>query len=186
MRGTLESNRRAKAAAIYGYLLEAGVTPLEAGTWTPEVIQARLRPLGTTPVSAETWEVAMQMLAGAPVAEFDFTHPDDPFDGINGEPITQGPRPGDVVEMPDGKRGVIDGGDHYGPGFLMVVLNASAHRSPDTGHVSCSGGPCPCVPVENVTRTGTVVQKFWRWKDTPRRDGGVDYLARVTLWTVTS
>ena len=164
---------------------EAGVTPLEARTLSPDQIVTRTRALR---IHREhilaAWPIVLDLLDGAPIVEHDFTQPADPFDGLDGGPIAQGPRPGDVVELADGRRGVIDGGDHYGPGFLMVVLSASAHRSPTSGHVSCSGGPCPAVPVDTVERAGTVVQKFWRWRDTPRRDGGIDYYARVTLWKV--
>lgn len=179
------SRDRANAALLFGYLSEAGVTPLEAAALTPADLVTRTRALHLSVTDlVAAWPATLEMLAGNPVPDYDFTQPDDPFDGLNGGPITQGPRAGDVVELADGRRGVIDGGDHYGPGFLMVVLGASAHRSPTSGHVSVSGGPCPCVPVDTVERSGTVVQRFWRWKDRPRAGGGIEYNARVTLWKV--
>lgn len=92
------------------------------------------------------------------------------------------PQPGDVAIVDvygERKRGVLDGGNHYGEENAMVVINASAFRG---DYVSCSGGPCPCVPKASLFYLGTTEQRFWKWKDRPRAGGGEDYTMTVNLW----
>ena len=96
------------------------------------------------------------------------------------------PSPGDVVRMADGRRAVIDGGNHYGRDHVMAVVGASAFWGSSHGsgeYVSCSGGPCPCIPKSQLLHAGTTEQTFWRWKDRPRRDGGENFTRTVNLWT---
>lgn len=116
--------------------------------------------------------------------------------------VMQGIRPeaGDVVRLDGdwwgaetGSHGVINGGDHYGPDDAMVVFNlyggaafrgpASAHAPDQRPSVSCSGGPCPAIPKKDLRYVGTVEQRFWRWKDIPRADGGEEYTETVSLWS---
>lgn len=48
---------------------------------------------------------------------------------------------------------------------------------------SASGGPfIAFVPDATLRKIGTIKATFWRWKDTPRAGGGVDYEKEVTLW----
>jgi hypothetical protein len=110
------------------------------------------------------------------------------------------PRPGDVVEIvgdryyaKNGKagcRGVIDS-TMYGEDLFMVVLGASAFfgcssERPSCTHehecVSCSGGPCPAVHLNELVAGGQISHRFWHWKDYPRAGGGVDYVRLVNLW----
>ena len=110
------------------------------------------------------------------------------------------PQPGDVVEMPDPYdatktvRGVIDGGDNYGPDRLMVVLKASAFRghaslrsADDDIYVSCSGGPCPNIAKDAVEFVGTTEQRFWWWKRKgwAQAHNAVEYVETVNLWRKT-
>lgn len=112
------------------------------------------------------------------------------------------PQPGDVIVLngrytgvKSGTRAVIDG-SHYrwdfedgkGP-VVLAVFAASAFRgtshrgqSDDSLYVSCSGGPCPFVPIAELTYAGTTAHIFWRWKDWPRKDGGEHYTHTVNLW----
>ena len=55
-----------------------------------------------------------------------------------------------------------------------------ANNGPE--YVSVSGGPCPFVPLGELTYVGPITHTFWRWKDLPRRDGGVSYERDVRLW----
>jgi hypothetical protein len=71
------------------------------------------------------------------------------------------------------------------------VFGASAFRgsshglvgAPSGHYVSCSGGPCPCIPVEDLTYVGRTTQRFWRWHDIPRAGGGEDFELEVNLWS---
>lgn len=116
-------------------------------------------------------------------------------------------QPGDVVVDQDGKRAVVDG-SYFGTDFedgkgpvVMTVYSASAFRGRDrslmslvedgmTGAgkrggetVSCSGGPCPMVPISELTYVGETEQRFWHWKDgIARAHNGVDYTATVAMW----
>lgn len=108
------------------------------------------------------------------------------------------PTPGDVIVLSPhrsvawgaGKRAVIDS-THFGMDLgkgpiVLAVVGASAFRPTqppaDGPYVSCSGGPCPFVPLSNLRHVGTTEQSFWHWKDYPRRDGGETYTAVVNLW----
>lgn len=108
------------------------------------------------------------------------------------------PKPGDAVRIDGpyyaaktpGTIGIIDGGERYGPAHAMVVLNASVFWGPDsayardqTEHVSCSGGPCPCVPVADLVLVGRYTYRPWRWIDLPRAGGGAHYDRTVNLWS---
>ena len=103
------------------------------------------------------------------------------------------PRAGDLVQFPDGRRGVIDSAKYPGD-LLQVCLNWSAFRA--VLHVSCSGGPIPAVQMEDLTFSGRLgVAAFWRWKDgiaqadiaqadIAQADNGVSYTATVPIWNV--
>lgn len=107
------------------------------------------------------------------------------------------PQAGDVVTIDRpylglalGTRAVIDGGNHYGGGFVMAVVGASAFRGPSsayasdqTPYVSCSGGPCPCIPESDLVYVGTTEQTFWRWRGLPCAGSGEEYTLTVNLWS---
>jgi uncharacterized Zn-finger protein len=116
------------------------------------------------------------------------------FDNVRShEPVT--PRPGDVVMLDGpywgakpGARAVIDG--HSGicdDDEVLICFGASAfrggrnHNDPDV-YVSCSGGPVPCVKLDELTPDGTTDREFWRWKTYPQAGGGEVYTATVNLW----
>lgn len=56
----------------------------------------------------------------------------------------------------------------------------------DTGrvYVSCSGGPATIhTPIDGAEFAGVFAeQRFWRWKDVPRANGGRDYRLFVPVW----
>jgi hypothetical protein len=99
------------------------------------------------------------------------------------------PKAGDVVIVDTdayyaakrGDRGVIDAtlyGDKLG-----FVLGASAYRSKETGHVSCSGGPCPPVDPAELKFAGRETQRFWSWgPNGPGAGNGVEYEVLVNAW----
>lgn len=93
------------------------------------------------------------------------------------------PRAGDLVQFPDGRRGVIDSAKYPGD-LLQVCLNWSAFRA--VLHVSCSGGPIPAVRMEDLSFSGRLgAAGFWRWKDgTAQADNGISYTATVPIWNV--
>lgn len=104
------------------------------------------------------------------------------------------PTPGDVIILPDGQRAVIDSayfGVDFENGRGPIVLAVCAYsvfrgdgssRYNTDGHVSASGGPCPFVPLSQLTHAGTTEQRFWKWADYPRGGGGVDYVHTVNLY----
>lgn len=116
-------------------------------------------------------------------------------------------QPGDVVRIdsnhdsliPVGSRAVVDG-SHFGMDFddgvgpmVLTVANlygGAAFRGPNSKHdsdqsekVSCSGGPCPFIPMGELVYEGETEQRFWRWKSTPQKDGGEEYTRTVNLWS---
>lgn len=130
------------------------------------------------------------------------------------EILSPKPQPGDVVTIlgsyydvrkladdDPGRRAVIDGshfgmdlGHERGP-VVLAVLRASAFYGPSVSHadpandgpsyVSCSGGPCPFVPLADLQPAGTTERGFWRWKSFPCAGGGLEYRRTVNHWTAT-
>jgi len=99
------------------------------------------------------------------------------------------PKAGDLVRIVNskweseiGKEGVIDSGTYGYEDLLMVCLSYSAFRD-ETGRVSCSGGPVPAVPIEELVHKGEFKDVwFWKWRDRPRAGGGVSYQLSVPVW----
>lgn len=88
------------------------------------------------------------------------------------------PEPGDVILTPGGVRYVIDGshfgidfGDGRGPKVLAVTNLHGGRAYRDEDKVSASGGPCPLIPLSELTHIGETEQKFWRFKNGIRRAG---------------
>lgn len=110
--------------------------------------------------------------------------------------MTLKPVPGDVVRLDGpymgvaaGARAVIDGGPLTDDVEVLAVCAPSAFRGASrrggAEYVSVSGGPCPLIPVKDLTYEGTTTQRFWRWLDRPRKGGGIDYELTVNLWSWT-
>jgi hypothetical protein len=107
-------------------------------------------------------------------------------DGVESSELTHArltrPRPGDLIEWPDGKRGrvwtvgtgLVDAGEVH-------VCNELGSAFLSRGSVSISGGPFTVLKLtelEPAMRCG--VERFWNWGDRlAGADQGVDYyLAR--------
>jgi hypothetical protein len=108
------------------------------------------------------------------------------------------PQPGDAVRLDsatyygarEGAIAIIDSTHYDWEGRCLIVFAASAFRGPETAYspdqtesVSCSGGPCPLVRMADLKPAGTREQRFWRWRDMPRANGGVNYRRTVPLWS---
>ncbi len=61
----------------------------------------------------------------------------------------------------------------------------SSHRS-EIEWLTTSGGPFFSVVIGEdllgLRRIGPIKRTFWRWRDYPRADGGIEYERDVTLW----
>lgn len=113
---------------------------------------------------------------------------------MNTNQDTPAPKPGDVVVDSEGTRYVIDGShfgidfdDGQGPKVLAIsnLFGGRAYRDGD--HVSASGGPCPFIPLGELSHDGTTEQLFWRFKDGLRRSGNVEeYVMTVNTFSWSS
>lgn len=98
------------------------------------------------------------------------------------------------VAVVDGSHWGCDLDDGRGPICLAVLAyscfwgpaitrtNPADERPP---YVSASGGPCPFVPLAEMTRAGRAEGHYWRWRGMPEAGGGVPYTREVNLWTWT-
>jgi hypothetical protein len=107
------------------------------------------------------------------------------------------PQPGDAVRLDsttyygarEGAIAIIDSTHYDWEGRCLIVFAASAFRGKASKYsdgpefVSCSGGPCPLVRLADLKPAGMREQRFWRWIDLPRADGGEDYRRTVPLWS---
>lgn len=85
----------------------------------------------------------------------------------------RGPRPGDVVRLPEGD--AILGHDGF------ATLNARTFRA--DGRVSCSGGPCPPAGGLSEAPVGLARVRVWRWADGyPAAHNDGEYYVTVPAW----
>lgn len=100
-------------------------------------------------------------------------------DGVRSSPRDHGrmsrPRPGDLVEWPDGELGRIDSDTSYGH-FSVCSDLGSCFLRPD-GTTSISGGPFFAVNPNRLEPTWrTAPARFWNWGDnSPGAGKGVDF-----------
>jgi hypothetical protein len=103
------------------------------------------------------------------------------------------PRPGDLVEWPDGTLGMVSEVEKglVGPGEVMVVNtlgSAFLRRSTVDGvMVSISGGPFTVLKFTDLlTATRLEKARFWNWGDNGSgADKGVDYWLARPVFKVT-
>ncbi len=93
--------------------------------------------------------------------------------------------------LPPGKTGIIEGVVGQPQDGVSITFNYSAFRGPAsrysadlTPNVSCSGGPGTIyTPAEELFATGEYMEiGFWRWRDSPKADGGEAYHLLVPIW----
>lgn len=121
--------------------------------------------------------------------------------GLTIKPLKgRGPRAGDAVTYKGGgekwsyllkeckainkpavseKLGIL--GHDYGRDTFGLCFDASAYR--DGNHVSCSGGPIPCIKASSLTFIGLRRTRFWRFSNGyAEGGGGGDFFLNVPHW----
>lgn len=88
--------------------------------------------------------------------------------------LDRGPKAGDLVALADGREGILCGDG-------SVCLNARTFREGDK--VSCSGGPCVTVNLDDLKPSGLARVAFWRWADGyPAAHNDGEYFMHVPQW----
>ena len=68
---------------------------------------------------------------------------------------------------------------------MSLRLTKSSLYAPDSEPEECStsGGPWESVPVADLQFVERIVSdRFWRWADRPRADGGIHYARTASVW----
>ncbi|CAG0970895.1 MAG: hypothetical protein OIN86_10195 [Candidatus Methanoperedens sp.] len=99
------------------------------------------------------------------------------------------PMPGELVRIinskdcliKEGSFGVIEGIVGQRRDEYLVCFNAYSTFKEDS--VSSSGGPAYMIKTSDlVAAVGTKEWYFWKWKDLPRADGGVQFSETCRIW----
>jgi hypothetical protein len=103
----------------------------------------------------------------------------------------EGPQPGDAVtivgngsdywELYKGSPGIIESLPEWAEGKAHICFSCyGAYRNP---HLSLSGGPWACVPLDKLRHVGTKLISFWKWPwSGPGAHKGEHYTLEVQAW----